>query len=252
VLAWAEATTPRARVVWLGLFCWVVTVLLPSIHRASSLRADAAALLGLAPLVLAAGLWLSRSHAGAAAYMLLGAFPTAIALSMSRFEHELALATYTPASLVFALASLAGYAASASQLSAAHEQRRQVDHKPLGEVPPVDPELRRQQVGALALGSVTVGAILVLTVSSWQPPSAYREYWGRAAPQGAVLTALVAGLLGCAVIALVAPGLRAERKSKTKTKTKRHGGKARLGRTLRSLLLALGLGALYVLARVSR
>jgi hypothetical protein len=231
--------------VWLGLFCWVVAVLLPSIHRAAYLGMDALGLLGLAPAVLGAGLWLSQNHPGASAYMLLGAFPIAIALSMSRFEHELSLATYSPAPLLFALASLAAYASSASQLCAAHEQKRPVDHKPLGEVPPVDPELRRQKVGAWTLGAVTVGAILMLVWSSWQTPAAYRQHWGRASAEGAVLTALAAGVLGSTTIALVAPGLRAERRGR-KRKPDRYKKLAR------PLLLALSFVSLYVLVRVFR
>jgi hypothetical protein len=245
LLAWADGTTPRTRVVWLGLFCWVVSALLPSIHRAAYLGADAFGLLVLAPSVLGLGLWLSRSRATASAYMLLAAFPVAIALSMSRFEHELSLATYSPGPLLFALASLAAYAASASQLCAAREQTRPVDHKPLGEVPPVDPELRRQQVGALTLGAVTVGAILALVWSAWQPPAEYRQHWGRASAEGAVLSALAAGVLGASTIALVAPGLRAERKGRKRRPD-------RFKRLARPLLFALGFTLLYALARCAR
>jgi hypothetical protein len=232
-------------VVWLGLFCWVVSALLPTIHRAAYLGLDAWGILALGPSVLAAGLWLSRGHATASAYVLLAAFPTAIALSMSRFEHELALATYSPGPLLFALASLAAYAASASQLCAAHEQERPVDHKPLGEVPPVDPELRRQKVGAWTLGAVTTGAIVALLWSAWQTPAAYRQHWGRAAAEGAMLSALAAGLLGSAAIALVAPGLRAERKGRKR----RPDAFKRLGRPL---LAALSFTLLYALVRLIR
>jgi hypothetical protein len=245
LLAWADGTTLRTRVLWLGLFCWVVTVLLPSIHRFAYLGADALALLGLAPALLGAGLWLSANHPGASAYTLLAGFPIALALSMSRFEPELSLATYTPAPLLFALASLAAYAAAASQLCCAHEQKRSVDHKPLGEVSPVDPELRKQQVGALVLGSVTLGAIALLVWSSWQSPAAYRQQWGRAAADGAVLTALAAGLLGTAAVALVAPGLRAERKHRRPRQTG-------LKRAARPLLAALSFMLLYWLMRATR
>lgn len=245
LLAWADGTTPRTRVVWLGLFCWVVSALLPTIHRAAYLGLSVWGLLALGPSVLAAGLWLSRSHASASAYMLLAAFPVAIALSMSRFEHELALATYSPGPLLFALASFAAYAASASQLCATHEQKRAVEHKPLGEVPPVDPELRRQKVGALTLGAVTAGAIVVLVWSAWQTPAVYRQHWGRASAEGAMLSALAAGLLGSTAIALVAPGLRAERKGR---KRKPDAFK----RLARPLLAALSFTVLYALVRLTR
>ena len=243
--AWADGTTPRTRVVWLGLFCWVVTALLPSIHRSAYLSTNALLLLGLAPSALGVGLWWSQTRPGASAYLLLGAFPIALALSMSRLEHELSLVTYSPGPLLFSLLTFAGYAASASQLCAAHEKQRPVEHKPLGEVPPVDPEQRRQKVGALTLGAVTVGAMVVLIWSSWQPPSEYRQHWGRAAAEGAVLTALVAGMLGATTIAFVAPGLRAERKTK---KRKPNSYKT----LVRPLLLALGFSVLYVLVRIVR
>lgn len=230
---------------WLGLFCWVVSALLPAIHRAAYLALSAWALLALGPAALGIGLWLSRAHASASAYTLLAAFPAAIALSMSRFEHELALATYSPGPLLFALASFAAYAASASQLCAAHEPKRPVDHKPLGEVPPVDPELRRQTVGASTLGAVTVGAIVAFVWSAWHTPAAYRQHWGRAAAEGAMLSALAAGLLGAAAIALVAPGLRAERKSRKR----RPDAFKRFGRPL---LAALSFTVLYALVRLTR
>jgi hypothetical protein len=236
---------PATRVVWLGLFCWAVTALLPSLYRAKQLPVLSLVLLPLAPGLLGLGMFLTRSHPRAATYVLLSGFPVAIALSMSRLEHELALSTYSPAALLFSLGSLGAYAASASQLGAAREPERSVDHKPLGEVAPVDPEGRRQRVGLWVLGLLTAGACAVVLWGSWQPAGDYRDDWGRAAANGAVLTALLAGLLGCLAIALVAPGLRAKRK-----RSKRE--RARYKNVARLVLTGISFLVLYMLARTGR
>lgn len=238
-------TPPATRVVWMGLFCWAVTALLPTVYRAKQLPLLSLALLPLAPGLLALGMLLMRSQPRAATYTLLSGFPVAIALSMSRLEHELALSTYSPATLLFALVSLGAYAASASQLGAAREPERNVNHKPLGEVAPVDSGGRRQRVGLWVLGLLTAGACAVVLWGSWQPARDYREHWGRAAANGAVLTALLAGLLGCLAISLVAPGLRAKRK-RAKPERALYKNAARL------VLTGLSFLVLYMLARSGR
>jgi hypothetical protein len=245
LVQWANATPPKTRVVWLGLCCWAVTALLPALHRASQQNALSWTLLGLAPLLLGLGLTVFRRYPDLAAYLLLCGFPVALAISMSRLEHELALITYSPISLAFSLLTLGAYAASASQMGALHEPERSVEHKPLGEVPPVDTERRRQRLGLLALTGVTLAAIANVLWGSFQSPADYREDWGRAAPSGAVLSALLAGLLGCMAIAFVAPALRAERR-----RGKRDA--ARYRKVTRPLLAALTLVALYFIARSTR
>jgi hypothetical protein len=245
VVQWANATPPKTRVVWLGLCCWVVTGLLPAVHRAPQQNALSWALLALPPVLLAVGLALFRPYPDLSVYVLLGGFPIALAISMSRLEHELALITYSPVSLGFSLLTLGAYVASASQMAALHEPERSVEHKPLGEVPPVDTERRRQRLGLLALSVVTLGAIANVLVGSFQSPADYREHWGRAAPSGAVLSALLAGLLGCLAIAFVAPALRAERR-----RGKRDPSRYR--KVTRPLLAAATLVVLYFIARSTR
>jgi hypothetical protein len=245
VAQWANATPPKTRVVWLGLCCWVVTGLLPALHRAPQQNTLSWALLALAPLLLAVGLALFRPYPDLAAYVLLCGFPIALAISMSRLEHELALITYSPISLAFSLLTLGAYAASASQMGALHEPERSVEHKPLGEVPPVDTERRRQRLGLVALSVVTLGSIVNVLWGSFQSPADYREDWGRAAPSGAVLSALLAGLLGCLTIAFIAPALRAERR-----RGKREAAKYR--KVMRPLIAAATLVALYFIARSTR
>jgi hypothetical protein len=232
----------QTRVIWLGLCCWAVSAALPSFHRATQLGPSAWALLALAPALLAAGLLVFRPLPRVAAYVLLCGFPVAIALSMSRFEHELALITFSPLSLLFSLLSLGAYAASASQLGASHEAERSVEHKPLGEVPPVDAEGRKQRAGLVTLTAVTLGGVISVFWGSWQNPTVYREHWGRAAASGAVTTALLAGLVSACAIAFVAPGLRAERKRGRREPS-------RMRKVVRPLLTALSFAALYLLAR---
>jgi hypothetical protein len=245
VFTWANATPPRTRVVWLGLCCWTVSNLLPALHRAPQQSTLSWALLALAPLVLGVGLALFRPYPDLAAYLLLCGFPVALAVAMSRLEHELSLITYSPLSLAFSLLTLAAYAASASQMGALHELERSVEHKPLGEVPPVDTERRRQRMGLAVLLLVTAGSVVNVLWGSFQSPADYREDWGRAAPSGAVLTALLAGLLGCLAIAFVAPALRAERR-----RGKRDANQYR--KVVRPLLAAGSLVVLYFIARGTR
>jgi hypothetical protein len=242
LVSWVNRAPPKTRVVWLGVCCWVLSAVLPSIHRAAQLEARTWALLALAPLLLTAGVLLFRPFPRLAAYVLLCGFPVSIALSMSRFEHELALITYAPSSMLFSLLSLGAYAASASQLGAAHEPERNVEHKPLGEVPPVDAEGRKQSAGLATLGLVTLGGVVSVFWGSWQSPSAYREHWGRSAPTGAVTTALLAGIVGACAVAFVAPGLRAERKRGRREQS-------RMRKVVRPLLTALSFATLYFLAR---
>jgi hypothetical protein len=185
---------------------------------------------------------LFRPYPKLAAYVLLCGFPVSIALSMSRFEHELALITYAPSSMLFSLLSLGAYAASASQLGAAHEPERTVEHKPLGEVPPVDAEGRKQSAGLVTLGLVTLGGVISVFWGSWQSPTAYREHWGRSAATGAVTTALLAGIVGACAVAFVAPGLRADRKRGRREPS-------RMRKVVRPLLTALSFATLYFLAR---
>ncbi|HEX6243280.1 MAG TPA: hypothetical protein VFZ61_20340 [Polyangiales bacterium] len=242
VVGWVNRVPPRARVAWLGVFFWAVSAVLPSVHRATQLTNKTWALLALSPLLLALGLGLFRPLPALASYVLLCGFPVSVALSMSRFDHELGLITYSPSSLSFSLLSLAAYATSACQLGAAHEQERSVEHKPLGEVPPVDAEGRKQTAGLVVLGAITAGGILSVFWGSWQNPAAYREHWGGAASTGAVTTALIAGLGAACAVAFVAPGLRAERKRSRREPS-------RLRKVVRPLLTALSFATLYLLSR---
>jgi hypothetical protein len=226
----------------LGLLAWTTSALLPSLHRGSSLSTTAIALLPLGPCLLGLGLWLVRMRAAAAPYVLLCGYPVSLALSASGLEHDLALATFSPWILAFALLALAGYLTAASVLCARPESARSVDHRPLGEIPPVDLETRRQAIGRLTLAVVALGALALVSWGSWASPAHFREMWGRAAPEGAALTALGAGITGALALSLVGPGLRAERGPK-------QAKDQRLQRVLWLMLVAVSGLVVYALLR---
>jgi hypothetical protein len=195
----------------LGLLTWASAALLPSLYRRASLPLHAFSLLGLSPATLLLGLRLTRAQSSFAPYALLCAFPITLALSASRLDHDLALATYSPSVLMFSLLSLMGYLSAASTLSAEPPSSRSVDQRPLGEVSPVNLETRKQTLGKLVLGTVLCGGLVLVSLAGWGTPAQLRERWGRSAAEGATLTALVAGLVGALALSLVGPALRAQR-----------------------------------------
>lgn len=206
----------RTHVAALGALAFCACALLPTIHRAALVPRTAFALLVLPPALLAAGLWFAPERRKVSSYLLLTGFPIALALSMSRLEHDVAVTTFSPAVLGFSFLSLGAYAAAAVSLCAAPLGTRKVEQRPLGEVAPIEPEARKQMLGATVLWTLLVGTMFVTMWASWASPSQYREQWGRAAPEGATLTALAAGFSGSLMLALVGPALRADRKSKTR------------------------------------
>lgn len=209
-------TPRRTHVAALGALAFCACALLPSIHRAALLPRSAFVLLALPPILLAAGLALSHDRRKAASYLLLTGFPVALALSVSRLEHDVALTTFSPSVLGFSFLSLGAYAAAAVSLCAAPRGTRKVEQRPLGEVAPIEPEARKQVLGATVLWTLLIGTMFVTMWGSWASPSQYREQWGRAAPEGATLTALAGGFAGSLMLALVGPALRADRSSKTR------------------------------------
>lgn len=208
------ARTPsRTQVATLGLLAYAACGLLPSIHRAALLPTHAFLLLPLTPLTLAVGIAFARTRRRAATYILLTGFPLALALTVSRIPHDVALTTFSPGVLGFAFLSLGSYAAAAVALCARPLATRKVEQRPLGEVAAIEPEARKQVLGATVLWTLLIGTTFVTMWSSWSTPAQYREQWGRAAPEGATLTALMAGLAGVAMLALVGPALRADRRN---------------------------------------
>jgi hypothetical protein len=212
--AFLASVPPATRTAVSGSFVWLVCVLLPTLHRAESLPRSAFWLLPVTPAMLAVGVALAEVRAQAAPYALLTGVPVALAVSVSRFDHDTALATFSPLALIFALTSLAAYGAAAITQCSAPSQARSVEHKPLGEVAPVEPETRKQTLGTLVLLSVTAGALWLAVAGSWGTPARLREQWGRAAAEGATLTAIAAGVVGAVAISFVAPALRADRGQK--------------------------------------
>lgn len=206
----------RTQVAALGTLAFAACALLPSIHRAEVLPRLAFALLALPPALLALGLWLVPQRKAVATYVLLASFPTALALSISRLDHDVALTTFSPAVLGFVFLSLCAYAAAAVALCAAPRATRKVEQRPLGEVAPIEAEARKQLVGVGVIATLLVGAMFVTMWASWASPAQYREQWGRAAAEGATMTALAGGVAGSLMLALVGPALRAERSTRTR------------------------------------
>lgn len=219
--AGGRLTPSRTQVAALGALTFCVCALLPSIHRAAQLPRTAFALLLLPPITLTAGLVLAPTRSKLATYLLLTGFPASLALSVSRFGHDVALTTFSPAVLGFAFLSLGAYAATAVALCATPLGTRKVEQRPLGEVAPIEPEARKQVLGATVLWTLLLGTMLVILWAPWASPSQYREQWGRAAPEGATLTALAGGFAGSLMLALVGPALRAERSKKTRDERSR-------------------------------
>ncbi len=201
----------NAWVITLGLLTWSSAVLLPCLHRGNTSTPLTWLLLALGPLALGLGLFLSRSDSPLTPYALLTGFPMALALPVSRLDHDLALATFAPSNLYFSLLSFACFIAAASAFCARPRGFRPVEHRPLGEIPPVDLETRKQRLGQLTLGVVFIASLGMVALGAWETPAHFRETWGRAAPEGATLTALTAGIVGALALSLVGPGLRAAR-----------------------------------------
>jgi len=201
----------RVRIITLGLLSWALCAGLPWLYGPESTQAFDLIALFSGPVLLGFGSVLSQREHASAPFILLAAFPVSLSVGVSRIDHDQALATFAPSTLVLALLSLAAYGASALQASHETTRLRSVEHKPLGEVAQVAPSLRRRNGASLALLTVTLGALLALAFGSSATPAHYREQWGQAARAGAVVAALGAGIVGCIALAILAPGLRAER-----------------------------------------
>ena len=164
------------------------SALLPSLHRGSSLSGAALALLPLGPVLLGAGLWSAVSLARpsgrcdgraralrAAPYFLLCGYPISLALSASRFDHDPALATFSPWVLAFRCWPWPATERSPASCARCPESARSVDHKPLGEFPPVDLETRRQSHRKGDAGGGRRGALGLVSWGSWASPAHFRE-----------------------------------------------------------------------------
>ena len=230
------------RIITLGMLSWALCAAFPCLYRNDPMRfGDLCALL-LGPLVLGAGSLLSRREHRAAPFVLLTGFPIALSLGISRIAHDEALSMFSPATLLLMIASFGAYASTALQASYATIRLRPVDHKPLGEVAQIAPSMRKRQAATLVLAILTVGALIVLAFGSSATPAHYREHWGTAAGAGAVVSALAAGIVGSAMLAIIAPGLRAER-----SEAKPPADRAK--RLSWLMLVAVSGVILYVLAR---
>ena len=239
--AWQKLASRRGAIA-LGLLTWLVTALLPCAHRAPALPAVVWLYIGSGPLVLLLGMRALQTHPRAAPYVLLAAFPMALALSVAQLDPELAMASFSPNVAALAVISLLAYGASALTLCEGDESVLPTEQKPLGETRPLKDHSRKRHVGQLALAAVTLGGLGATVWGSWATGAAYRSAWNEAAPQGAALTALVAGLASSLAIAFVGAGLRAERGRKAPARSR--------SRRVTWLLLVAASGAIvYALLR---
>jgi hypothetical protein len=198
---------------WVALAAatWFLGVLLPRLYRGVLLTPSGIPLSLLAPLVLIVGTLLFERRRRQSEGLLLAGFPAAVAAGMCGIEHDLAMATYSPWLMGVTVLCLGAYEAVALEAASRGVRHRHVEEKALGEVAPVEPERRKKRMGTVVLVCVVISALLTTVFGSFASPAHYRERWGDAAEAGALLTALVSGLVGAGALVVVAPGLRADR-----------------------------------------
>lgn len=210
-------TSDAVRTAVLGVNAWAVALFVPAIHGGTE---GALALIEvIAPLaVLAAGVWALRGGAAAtprraATWGLLAAYPLALALGIVTRPELGALDSYSTPALVVAVLATVAYGAGAAAATARPDAFRAATRKPLGGVAPVPDEprrrwLRRLLLGAAALGALGLGAI----APSWGERADLERSFGEAAPEAALVAAVIGGALATAIIALfIGPSLRAAR-----------------------------------------
>ena len=228
----------QSRLVVLGVNVWAVLLAVP-LWSAQPRTAAGALWLALPLACLAAGLLSLPASRRVAAWLLLGLYPTSVA-SVAAALPQLTIATpySTPGLLVGAL-SLAAFGAGAAFSATRPAQLRPNTSRPLGSVVPIEEHTGRRRVRWALLGVTSVGALAIAVVApAVSDRAGYEALWGEAAGEAAVLTAVVAGALAAATLALfVGPTLRASR-------ARRSSGR-RVRRRIGWLLLSAVVGALF-------
>jgi hypothetical protein len=234
-----RATGDTARVAVLGANAWAVACVIPRLWHdtpGSAAWGPAAAV----PLVLALGLAALHRHRPAAPWVLLGAFPIALAGAAATVPAWPAEPFSHVAALSLAAASLLAYGAVAARACGLPLRTRPTKIEPL-RGPGADPRApqRRARMRALMLAVSGVGVFaLALVAPAWSTPERLQQDWDRAATDASVFVAVVGGVLGTVVMALfVAPAMRRQRQ-----RLRRPGP---LGLRV-ALLIALALTGAYV------
>jgi hypothetical protein len=245
----AASRLDAIRTLVLGIHAWAVVLFVPAVHAGAS---GATAIITLiAPLAL---LWLGvlalrrRDQPGmerAATWTLLAAYPFALAVVLALRPELAALDAFSTPVLVLAVIALVGYAAGAASATGRPRAVRSATRRPLGSVSPVPVDRRRVLGRRALLGVASVGALLLAVVApTWGGRAEIERAFGRAAPEAALVAAVVGGALATVAIALFfGPTLRATRD--------RVPTRAQVRRRVTGYLLAVasGLAVYWILRR---
>ena len=201
-----------ARVIVLGLNVWLVLLAVPLL-LAEPRSVGHLVWLGLPlPVLFAGAVSLDRSRA-LAGWLLLGVYPTLLVAIVAATPQLVLQSAYSTVGLVIGAVSLVAFGAGAAYATTRPASLRPTSRRPLGSVAPIEEPTLRTLGRRLLLGAGVVGAVLVAIVApALGGAESYGEVWGRAAPEAAVLTAVVGGALGAVTLAMfVGPTLRAPR-----------------------------------------
>ncbi|MFK7985662.1 MAG: hypothetical protein AB8I08_06490 [Sandaracinaceae bacterium] len=229
----------RLRVGLLGVNAWLVMLLTPVLADGwGSLGSRLGAASPWLALVLGLA-WLGR-HPERARWALLAGFVPLLGLGLVLRPDALVPGPYAALSLSLCAISLLAYVAAAAHACSRPRVSHPAKHFPIAGRAPLNEASPARWVRAALLGSSAAGAFFaVVIVPAWGGPNAA---WGDASREGAALTTVVAALAGAgALAAIVGPGLRAERRRRSRRAPLRRVVMAAVGL---GLLSALGWAAL--------
>jgi hypothetical protein len=204
--------TDVAQVLALGANAWTVCLLLPALLAVPTSGMTLVWVLVPLGALGAGGLCVGR-RTGAAAWLLLAAYPVAVAAVAAVLPSLTVQHPYSTVGTSLAAASMVAFGAGSAYAVGAPRVLRAATARPLGGVVPVEESPRRRMTRRLLLTLTGLGAAAIAVIAPGA--GAVREYfaaWGEAAPEAATLTAVAAAAVATASIALVVgPSLRASR-----------------------------------------
>jgi hypothetical protein len=195
----------RLRVLLLGANLWALCAFWPALAG----RGEGPVLLALStfsavPLALWAAL--GERMRWARAVLLFVVFPVALAAVLALRPEARSAQLYGPLGMVLLALSLCAYGAAAAASLDVPAQVLSVTHAPLGadpwDAPPPERGMRQRLFIALCASGAGAIALVAPTLGG---TSVLERAWGDAAGVGAVLSAVVAGALGIAVLAIYMP-----------------------------------------------
>jgi hypothetical protein len=201
--ATTEAETQPLSVLALGLCAWLATAGYTWVSLPTNAWSVALALTALT--LLATGTWALRTHAVQnARWLLLSAFPVALACTLLPHEARLVAATHTALTLPLSLGCVLLYEALALSAcrqygASVHVRARPMEGQAVPATSTQDAWPRRIMLGLMIAGAAAAAVVAPL----WPSYETLRSAWGPAtADAGAVLTAVVGGAIGTAVCGL--------------------------------------------------